>query len=1264
VTDAAEQIEGFRISVQQQHLWRLREQDRPLWAQALIAIDGPLDADRLLAALDRALGRHEILRTSYHLAAGLRTPLQVVHRHREGDARRVWTTYGLQHLTAERQRDRIEQEARRRHEAPADPTPGPALSAVLFQLGPRRSSLLISISALAADSESLRLLVDELAAHYAAAPGAPLGDVMQYSEFAEWQYGLAGAGEATAADAMARRRSQAATMRFALQHDRDEAVTTKAAATVTTTVDAATTATPSVLLACMHVLLWKVTGQSDLTVGVGFAGRKYAEMADCLGHFAKWIGVRTRMRADLTFDDVVAMIERELSEAEELEEHILGSYAAKVTAWQAAFECKRTPQPRDVSGVSFTLERDDVEAEPYDLKLECVIGEKTLELIWHHRPERFAEAYIRLLSTQYLALLAGVLADPSTPVQRVSLLHPGARFELLERFNDSEIADPRSTLCIHELFEKQATRTPDAPAVADGTHEYSFRELDQRTNQLARVLRARGVGPEVPVAVRMEHSAHLLVALLAVLKAGGAYVPLDPALPWRRAEQLASQAGCAILLDRSELDRLAPEAAAADPTGLPPSATPENLAYIMFTSGSTGVPKGVMLPHRALTNYLRWSANTYTGDDGRGSLVHSPIAFDLTVTSLFVPLLTGRTVRIRQAWQDVVALSAELGEQSGLDLLKVTPSHLRVVNQLLPSARFAGTAGSLVLGGEALTREAVAPWRLHAPETRIFNEYGPTETAVGCCVHELRGEGDDAEATVPIGRPIANTEIYVLGADLEPVAVGVPGEIYVGGAGLARGYLGAPAATAARFVPHPFSRTPGARLYRTGDLACHAPDGELRFLGRLDDQVKIRGVRVEPAEVRAMLVRQPAVRDAVVLAEDRGAEGETRLAAYLIAADGRQLPTDQELGEFLGDRLPAYLVPDTYAWVAEFPLTGNGKLDRPALEKAATSGAASGSGDGPVRAPRDAVELTVVRVFEEVLGKAPIGVDQDFFDLGGHSLLAVQLIARLNAAFGQALPLSVLFDERERGEGADAGGPAVPAHLADLLRDGRRSDTPTPLVVLRSRGEQPPLFCVPPAGGDVLGYRELSLAPAIARPLYGLQAPRHDPADAQRQSIEFLAAHFLEAVRATRPSGPYLLLGWSMGGLVAYDMAERLARQGESVALILLESYLADQLPQDTHDVHAADARDEGPDGHAGDLMRAHHRAALAYRPPLFPGTVTLLQAADQDRNLRAAAEAAWSAVCTGGLRTRTLPGGHYSLLRSPLVDGLAQAIEDSLTGR
>ncbi|MCA1600240.1 MAG: amino acid adenylation domain-containing protein, partial [Acidobacteria bacterium] len=542
--------------------------------------------------------------------------------------------------------------------------------------------------------------------------------------------------------------------------------------------------------------------------------------------------------------------------------------------------------------------------------------------------------------------------------------------------------------------------------------------------------------------------------LLGILKAGGAYVPLDPVYPQERLAFMLEDTRSPVLLTQSKLVESVPQSEAqvvcierewseiaGEGRENPSSeATAENVAYVIYTSGSTGKPKGAMILHRGMVNYLSWCTKSYAVADGGGAPVHSPLGFDLTVTSLFSPLLVGQRVVLvleETGVEAVEALGAALRHEGPFSLVKLTPSHLELLSQSLPTTEDAGRTRALIIGGEALTGESLVFWQEHAPETRLINEYGPTETVVGCCVYELAG-GQRLAGAVPIGRPIANTHLYVLDAYLNPVPVGVTGELYVGGDGLARGYLNRPELTAERFIADPFATGPGARLYRTGDLARYLPDGNLEFLGRLDNQVKVRGYRIELGEIEVVLNQHPTVRETVVVVRGEGGS-DKRLVAYLVACEGSAALNTSELRSYLRGRLPEYMVPQSFALLNEMPLTSNGKVDRRALPEHDGGRPAM---DAEYVGPRTGVEEEMARIWVEVLGVKQVGVYDNFFELGGHSLLATRVVSRVRKNMEVELPLRAIFEE------PTVAGLAV----AVTERRGGRQDSPIVKMERANRG--------------------------------------------------------------------------------------------------------------------------------------------------------------------------------------------------------------------
>lgn len=568
------------------------------------------------------------------------------------------------------------------------------------------------------------------------------------------------------------------------------------------------------------------------------------------------------------------------------------------------------------------------------------------------------------------------------------------------------------------LFEAQTARTPEATAVVFGDAQLSYRELNARANQLARELVRLGVEPNSLVGICLERSPKMVVAVLATLKAGAAYLPLDPNYPIERLAFMLQDAGASVLLTQSALIEKLPKFGAttlcldsdwqeiekhAD-ENLNIDIAPENLAYVIYTSGSTGNPKGAMITHRGLTNYLQWAVEAYDVANGCGAPVHSSISFDLTVTSLFTPLMVGRSVFLLP--DGIESLADALLQRTNYSLVKITPAHLRALAEILPPDQIAGRVRALVIGGEALHYQSLSLWREHAPATRIINEYGPTETVVGCCVYEVASH-DPLNGPVPIGHPIGNTNLHLLGEDLNPVADGETGELFIGGDGVARGYLNREELTRDRFVGNPFAAA--EKLYRTGDLARLRSDGNFEYVCRVDDQVKIRGYRIEPGEVETVLKQHANVSDCAVVVSETFAD-EKRLVAFVKNAESAQWD-EEALRQSLHEKLPEYMVPAAFVRLASLPLTVNGKIDRQAL----ASQSLTLISNGDFVAPRTPAEETLAGIWSDVLKVDRVSVNDNFFDLGGDSILGTLILARATRAGLKLSPVQ-LFEHQTIAE--------------------------------------------------------------------------------------------------------------------------------------------------------------------------------------------------------------------------------------------------------
>jgi amino acid adenylation domain-containing protein len=839
------------------------------------------------------------------------------------------------------------------------------------------------------------------------------------------------------------------------------------------------TSVENVLLAAWNALLFRVAGQAELTVGCEFDGRRYVELESALGPLARTLPIRASVRADATFKKLVEQTTAATGEARNWQESFSWS--------QAGFADTEAPllpfafAYQELSGQSagdmkFGVERIVVVGERFKLRLNGVRRGSGIELEFQYDASRMERGAVERIAGYYLNLLAAAVANPETVVAKLPLLSENERKQLLVEWNATAAEFPASK-CLHELFEAQAARVPGRVAVRCGETALTYGELNERANQLGHYLRKHGVGPDRPVGLCLERSAETMVAVLAILKAGGAYVPLNPDNPPARLRQQLS--GAAAVVTESKLASQISAAVgsessihvvvldgdqqkwANEPTSNPSSNTsPENLVYVIYTSGSTGVPKGVAVQHRNLVNYAdfitkRLELNKYP--EGLQFATVSTLGADLGNTCIYPSLISGGTLHIvaYEMATDPRQLAGYVTKHP-IDVLKIVPSHL----QALVSSRSEDAAKLLprkylIFGGETLTPKLLEKIEALNPSCEVLNHYGPTETTVGSLTLKLK-DYDWRKAglmSIPIGRPIQNTQVYVLDANLEPVPVGVIGELYIAGAGVTAGYLGQADKTAERFVKNPFATNDpassvGKTMYRTGDLARYGADGNIEFLGRGDDQVKIRGFRIELGEIEAVLARHASVKQVVVLAREE-AQGEKRLLAYVVPS--RQATstitstvTGEELRAYLKQQVPDYMVPQAVMVLAKLPLNTNGKIDRQALPEPEQAQAARA-----YVAPRTETERTVVAIWAEVLRREPsqISVDDNFFDLGGHSLLATQVISRIRERFSVEIPMRAMFDQPrvsglagavERAQKA-AGGDEEGMAIARVAREGYRA---------------------------------------------------------------------------------------------------------------------------------------------------------------------------------------------------------------------------------
>lgn len=979
---------GFELSVQQELLWT-REPDGPTArSQIWVDLTRPAVEDDLRAALRSVVARHEVLRTVFRRPVGLRLPLQVVL----DDLEPAWTVEDLS--TVPDGAADLATFTAVDAGAPLDYGVGPLLRGSLLTLPAGRRTLLLTASAAVADARSLAEVGSEIGR---LVDGKALGgEPLQYADFAAWQR-----DQVTARPRQPVPAPSVAGLPFAGSPQPGGTYSP-------VEVEGSLAGVPlppgltveDAWLAAWLLLAGRLTGEGSVAVGVLDEGRESPELADAVGPYARVVAVSHAADPDAPFT----------------------SFAAAVRDARNAFAAAAQPTPPVLPTLpfAFALTATGVLAshpQPFQVRL-AVTGEKAAV---EYDVAAVGAAEGRRVAVALSRLVADIAPDPERAVGRLEVLPDSERRRLLDDVNRTDAALP-SAAGIHELVAEQAARAPDSSAVVAADRTLSYADLDAAANRLAHLLQSRGVTPGTPVALCLERTSALVVAILGVLKAGGAYLPLNPEHPKARLAFQLADSGAPVVLTSVALSDVLPDTAAdlirldevvaelgRQPVSAPEVGTdPGAIAYLIYTSGSTGEPKGVAVRHRSLVNYttavvrrFHWGAERL-----RFALV-TTVSTDLGHTCLFPSLVSGGTLHLVpvDAAMDGAAYARYANEHS-IDVLKITPSHLGALlavggADVLPRSR-------VVLGGEPLSWGLADRVRDLAACT-VTNHYGPTETTVGSLVYEDITQlpaSSRPSRTVPIGRPLANTRIYVLNGHHAPVPAGAPGELYIGGAGVAAGYWNAPERTAERFVPDPFAGSPGSVMYRTGDLARFLPDGNVEFLGRTDDQVKIRGFRVEPGEVEHVLSTSPRVAQAAVVPVV-DPDGDTRLVAYVVGNGDRiDVAGAEELRRWLGERLPAYMVPSAVVSMDSLPLTANGKLDRwalPSPEEARTAGAA---GFVP---PATDTERQLVAVWSEVLHAEQVGVTDDFFGLGGHSLLATQVIARVRSAFGVQLPLPSLF---------------------------------------------------------------------------------------------------------------------------------------------------------------------------------------------------------------------------------------------------------------
>ncbi|MDP3069822.1 MAG: amino acid adenylation domain-containing protein, partial [Opitutaceae bacterium] len=1276
------------LSFAQQRLWfldRFEGASMEYHIAQAARIRGPLDRAAFERAIAAIIARHDSLRTRFPAAKG--APVQEIA---------ATMPFALAFAEAgEDDEATVHATLRRWRDEPFELERGPLFRAALLRLGERDHVLLCVWHHIVADGWSVGVFNRELTALYAAAVAGkenPLPSPgVQYARWAAAQRErLGGATLAALAAHWCERLRDAPALELPLDHVRpprqtfvgarhDFAVPADAAARLRA-LAATESATPFMaLLAVFKILLARASGQDDVTVGTPIANRSEPALHGAIGLFTGLLVLRTDLAGRPTFREALARVRRTAVDA----------YAHQALPFEKLVE--ELNPPRDLGRhplfhVLFALQNADATplqlagatAEPWplttdsthvDLELHLTpVGDTwTATLVFN--TALFLPATIARMAGHFLTLLDSLLTAPDRPVTDAALLTDAERHDLLVTWNATAVPEPADPV-LHRLVAAQARRTPGAIALADGGQTLTYAQLDARADRLAARLRTLGVGAEVRVGVCLARTAALPVALLAVLKAGGAFVPLDPQFPPARLALVLEDAAAPVIVAERSFAGLFKDYAgkiiwADDPVPAAPApgdtAGPANAAYVIYTSGSTGRPKGVVIEHRSVVNALGSLQREPGLAAGDVFVAGTTVSFDISVAELFLPLVCGARVVVApdEARTDGRALAALL-DRCGATVFQATPATWK----LLLQAGWAGRPGLRAwVGGEALPAALVSGLLPRVSE--LWNLYGPTETTIW----SLLARVESAERIV-IGRPLANTQVHVVDVQMQPVPVGVAGELVIGGAGVARGYLHREALTAEKFLPDPFAVAPGARLYRTGDRCRRLAGGEIEFLGRMDAQVKLRGFRIELGEIEAALRRHADVRDAAAAVQEDAA-GERHLVACIVpAAEGA--PAAEALREFLRRTLPDYMVPAQFVSAAALPLTPNGKVNRAALPRPDFAPCATATADA---APRTLIELRLLEAWRRVFRNEAIGREDNFFALGGHSLLAAELAVAMEAAAGRRVPIAALFR-----------APTVAA-LATLLEGEGGVPMGSALVPLRPAGDRAPLFCIHGWGGDVFGFAELARTFGAGRPIFGVRANAAGGNARRAPTVEEMADRYAREIRAVFPTGPYHLIGHSAGGWMAYGVAMALHRLGGQVATLglldtepafplpwhlrlrLMPAVLARRLGVHWRAWHRVPWRERGEflrdkwrafRGHAksggfgsrpkGDPIM---EAVARYRPEKYPGDVTLFVVVGSRLTL----VPFWRSLVRRRVMVCAVAGAHDSLIGPENAAGFARVL-------
>lgn len=1323
--------ENLPLSSAQARLWFLEQLDTGNTAYSLPSpyqLTGDLNITALEQAIAELLRRHEVLRTNLQAVNG--APVQVIH----SPQKVTLPIINLEGLTADEQAIEVKFLSEKDASKPFDLAHDPLLRLTLVRLDAQTHVLLLNMHHIIFDAWSMGILMQELSVLYGAylqKLPSPIPELpLQYIDFAVWESQWLKSERFEEELSYWRQKLAGIIPELALpiarshhsQNFQDCCYVfeinpnlTKPLEELSRTEDV----TPFMLLfAAFATLLYRYSNQEDIAIGFPIANRQQKETHSLIGFFVNLLVLRVKLAGNITFRDILSQARRTILEAYEHQDTPFEKVVEALhpernlnhsPLFQVMFDWLHASSSEwKLPGLQMKSLAPPKPMGKFDLSLTIRETDTGLKGMWSYNGAMFTAEAISQMTEHYQVLLAGIVTNVQQSINELPLLTAKEQ-QLLATWNATQTDYPH-TKCIHHLWEEQVEKTPNAIAVQFQNQQITYRELNEKANLLAHYLQTVGVEPGTLVGICVERSIEMIIGILGILKGGGAYVPLDPRLPTERIAYILQDTQVLILLTQQKLLAKLPDvlkqkknspdrmqvvcldrdwdlSTNQNKQNLVSAVSTYDLAYVIYTSGSTGQPKGTVIAHQSLVNFTSQAIKEYGIHEQDRILQFASISFDTAAEEIYPCLTTGATLVLRT--EDLLSSSHQFWQccqDWQLTVLDLPTAywHYLTADLQASDSRIPSCLRLVIIGGEQALAENLKRWQMSLKSSKnppkLVNTYGPTEATIVTTIYPFPDSTsvEPVEWEVPIGRPIGNTQVYVLDKYLQPVPIGIPGELHIAGICLAKGYLNRPDLTQEKFIPNPFSNSAqDTKFYKTGDLVRYRLDGNLGFIGRIDKQVKIRGFRSELGEIEAAIAQHPLIcMTAVTLQEDQ--PGDKRLVAY-ITADESFLTSSGD--EFLRQKLPNYMIPTTWIQLDSLPLTSNGKVDYRALPKP-TKNISQNNG---FVAPRNELERQIAQIWAEVLDVPVVGIKNNFFELGGHSLLAFALMNRIQQKFGRNLPLSSIFQS------------ATVEQFAEILNQKTDSESWSVLVKIQPQGTKSPLFLIHPGGASLLAYEDLISCMDTGRPLYGLDARGFEEGQTPQETVEEMAVQYLEAIRRVQPEGPYLFMGWCFGGLVAFEMAQLLRSQNQKTAFLgLIDTYIrSGQVPLDdvdllfglfselfgvefpteklrqmeineriTYTFEQAKQANRLPRNFGLDRIKrlfevgkSHDQASVKYFPQPYPGAVTLIRASEDTSATLNNPTLGWE-IQADKVNLHWVGGDHLSMFHHPHVQELAKKLQ------